>query len=56
LNYTNVVEIENNSVERCIEISAIELSFPNVIIVCIYRPPSSDFDIFADKLEIVMNQ
>jgi Reverse transcriptase (RNA-dependent DNA polymerase) len=55
LECNKLVEIEDLSVEGCIEISAIELLSPQVIIVCIYRPPSGDFDLFADKLEVIMN-
>jgi hypothetical protein len=43
------------SVEMVIEISAIQINYYKLSIVCIYRPPSGDINIFFEKLSILLN-
>lgn len=42
-------DIANLSVERTIELSCVELE--QYIIICVYRPPSSDFNLFESVME-----
>lgn len=50
----NRLDIVDMSVERNCEISSTELK--SVIIVCIYRPPSGDFNNFMSILEDTLNK
>lgn len=44
------------SVEKHFECCGMELSFCNTYIVCLYRTPDSNSDIFFDKLELLLHK
>lgn len=50
-----IQHIKNESVETVIECSAIKLKNLNTIILCIYRPPNGDLQIFFQKLSAILD-
>lgn len=50
-----IEDIEKYSVEMEAEFSGIYISQQNIILLCIYRPPQGNIDIFITKLEELIN-
>jgi exonuclease III len=56
LKFTNI-SLQKHCKEQDIEITAVQLKLnkKNVIIFCVYRAPSGDFDYFLNKLDYILN-
>jgi len=56
LKFTNII-LQNYCKKQDIEITAVQLKLnkKNVIIFCVYRAPSRDFDYFLHKLDYILN-
>ena len=59
LKFTNI-NLQKHCKEQAIEITAVTLKLnqkkkKNVIIFCVYRAPSGDFDYFLNKLDYILN-
>lgn len=54
VNYKERKDIADLSIERTIELSCVELK--QYIVVCVYRPPQSDFILFETVMEDVMKR
>ena len=54
-NYTIVNEINNCSVEMHCEFAATFLRDMKLILISVYRPPSGNFYVFLDKIELALN-
>ena len=56
LKFTNI-NLQKHCKEQDIEIAAVQLKLnkKNVIIFCIYRAPSGDFDYFLNKMDNILN-
>jgi len=56
LKFTNI-RLQKHCKEQDIEITAVQLklSKKNVIIFCVYRAPTGDFDYFLNKLDYKLN-
>jgi len=56
LKFTNI-SLQKHCKEQDIEITALQLKLnkKNVIIFCVYRAPSGDFDYFLNKLDYILN-
>jgi len=50
----NRKDINNLSIERCIEISCVELE--QFIVLCVYRPPLSEFNLFESTMDDVLGK
>ena len=51
----HIQKFENICVENIIELTAVALYDIRVIIICLYRVPGSDFRIFMNNIEILLN-
>jgi len=51
------ISLQKHCKEQDIEITAVQLKLnkKNVIILCVYRAPSGDFDYFLNKLDYILN-
>ena len=49
-------KFENIYVEEIFEASMIELTFPKLIKICIYRTPKSNTIVFTDKLDHILRE
>jgi hypothetical protein len=49
------IEVSKYCVKCIFECCAIELLQPKVIIICIYKPPKSDFDTFLEKMSQMLD-
>jgi len=56
LKFTNI-SLQKHCKKQDIEITAVQLKLnkKNVIIFCVYRAPSGDFDYFLNKLDYILN-
>jgi exonuclease III len=56
LKFTSI-SLQKHCKEQDIEITAVQLKLKkkNVIIICVYRTPSGDFDYFLNKLDYILN-
>ena len=55
LKFISLDNINKLSIESHFEITAVKLLESNSIIVCLYRPPNGDINIFYDKLYVMLN-
>lgn len=51
LKYRNLNKINEMSLQNVYEITATQILDSKIVIVCIYRPPTSGFDIFMERLD-----
>ena len=56
LKFTNI-SLQKHCKEQDIEITAVQLKLnkKNVIVFCVYRAQSGDFDYFLNKLDYILN-
>jgi exonuclease III len=53
----SIINLSKHNKEQDIEIAAIQLNIQNkkVIVICVYRAPCGNFELFLNKLEIILN-
>ena len=51
------INLQQHNKEQDLEITAIKIKFPkkNVIVFCVYRAPSGDFDYFLCHIDRILN-
>lgn len=52
--YKELIKIKKLSIEKHIEVSAIHETDTDTFFLCIYRPPTGDFDLFCKQLDIAL--
>jgi hypothetical protein len=56
IEFSNINQLKHNK-EQDIEIAAIQLNIQNrkIIVICVYRAPCGNFELFLNKLEMILN-
>lgn len=57
-NHLNIKEVKNFetlNLEQHFEASIIEIAYLKIIIICVYRSPDSDINIFVERLDHILN-
>lgn len=53
--YKEIAAINNLSIEKHCEVTAIEVMNPKIIIICMYRSPGGQLDLFFEKFESILD-
>lgn len=56
LYYTELMFLKHHAVNNVFECCGVEICSSKIIIICIYRTPSSNPNIFLDKLELMLHE
>ncbi|XP_044757039.1 uncharacterized protein LOC123315417 [Coccinella septempunctata] len=56
LKYRNLSELLSSTIEKHIEISAVELNKRKLVVIALYRPPTGDFDLFVNVVDKMLSE